>query len=125
MPTPIRVLVDAVAFDARLFDGPTAQAIAAALPIEDVGRTFGQSFYVETPVTAEIPEDSTDAVQIGDIAYWPAALALAFFYGPTPESAPDSDRPVAASEVEVVGELLAPEGLRALESFDRVRIERT
>jgi len=124
VPTPIRILVGDVVLAGELHDGPTGRAIAEALPLEETLRSFGDSYYMETPVSVPLEPDAGDEVDVGDIAYWPAALAVSFFFGPTPESAPGSDRPVAASDVTKVGRFEDAPRLRDADGATRIRIER-
>lgn len=123
MPTPIRILVDGIELEGELDDSAIAQVVAGHLPLEDAVRTFGQAFYMETPVDEELEPDASDRVAVGDIAYWPPALAVTFFFGPTPESAPGSEEPVAASDVAVIGRFRDGERLNGLASPERIRVE--
>ena len=124
MATPIRITVGGVALRGELHDGPLARAVAAALPLEATLRTYGQAYYIETPVDLELEAGATDQVEAGDIAYWPPALAVVVFFGPTPGSPAGSERPVAASEVTVIGRCEEPGRLRGLQGQARLRIER-
>lgn len=124
MPIPIRIRVGELELAGQLNDGPTARAVAEALPLEETIRTFGDAFYLETPIDLELEPDASDEVDVGDIAYWPAALAVKLFFGPTPESAPGSDRPVAANDVTRIGTFEDPARLRGAEGAGRLRIER-
>jgi hypothetical protein len=123
MPTAIRIRLDDVELAGELSDHAIARAVAEALPLEDGARRFGESVYLETEVDEDLDDDASDAVATGDIAYWPPALAVALFFGPTPESRPGSEEPVAASEVAVIGRFEGAERLRG-RTFDRVRLER-
>lgn len=124
MPTPIRITVGAVVLHGELHDGPLAAAVAAALPLEDTLRSYGQAFYIETPIDRELEAGASDRVEAGDIAYWPPALAVVVFFGPTPGSPPGSQRPVAASEVTIIGRCEEPARLAGQQSAARLRIER-
>lgn len=124
MPIPIVIRIDALELRGELNDGALAAIVAAALPLEATLRRFGQSFYIETPVDEALDEDASDRVEVGDIAYWPPALAVAFYFGPTPASAPGSARPTAASDVTVIGRFEQPAALAGCEHSSRLRIER-
>jgi hypothetical protein len=124
VPTPIVIRVGSLELRGELGDGPLARAVAAALPLEATVRRFGQAAYVETPMDEALGPSASDQVEVGDIAYWPPALAVVLFFGPTPASAPGSARPVAASEVEVIGRFEQPERLREGRLDGRMRIER-
>jgi hypothetical protein len=121
--TPIRIRVGDVLLEGVLNDTETARSIAAALPFEGDLRAFGGQVYVETPVDVDLDENLTDEVELGDIAYWHAGMAVAFFLGPTPETPPGSERPVPAGEVTVVGRLVrTPDGPDP--AADTIRVER-
>ncbi len=124
MPTTIRILLDEHEVRAELGDGPTVQALIAALPFEETLRSFGDCFYVESPVTAALEPGASDEVSVGDVAYWPAALAVCCFFGPTPESAPGSSEPVAPSDVTIIGRLADPARLAEARDAKRIRIEK-
>ena len=103
MPTPIVLEVGNLKLKAELSDTPTAQAIAAVLPIETAFATWGDEYYFPIPVNLPLDATRTLKVQVGDLAYWPEGKSLAVFYGPTPAS--PGDRPVPASEVSPVGRI--------------------
>jgi hypothetical protein len=124
VPTPIVIRVGSLELRGELGDGALAQTVAAALPLDATLRRFGQSAYIETPVDEALSPAASDQVDVGDIAYWPPALAVVLFFGPTPASERGSARPVAASEVEVIGRFEHPERLREGPLEDRMRVER-
>lgn len=120
----IRVRIGAVELEGVLNGTETARAIAAALPIEGARRAFGGQLWVETPVDVDLDENLADTVELGEIAYWHAGLAIAIFLGPTPETPPGSERLVPTGEVTVVGRLdrASPDALDP--AADTIRIER-
>lgn len=123
MPTPILIEVGNVKLKAELDDSPTAEAIAGALPLESAFRTWGDEYYFTVPVDMSLDESATLEVQVGDLAYWPPEKALAIFYGPTPASPADGDRPVPASAVNPVGRVLDdPTILRVVAPIGMLRI---
>ena len=124
MPTPIRIRFDDVELAGELGDGAVARAVAEALPFEESLRAFGESFYVESPVDVALEGGASDRVAVGDIAYWPPALAVAFFFGPTPETPPGSEAPRAASDVTVIGRVLEPQRLAGCRQACRIRLAR-
>ncbi len=107
--TTIEIEVGGVCLRGELGDSECAQAIAAALPIEVRPNVWGEEFYFEIPVTSGLDDSATSDVEVGTIGYWPPGRALAIFFGRTPMST--SDKPVPASDVNIVGQL---EGAQAL-----------
>lgn len=90
--------------DAELNGTDTAEAVWAALPISASGSAWGDEIYFQIPVETEI-EDGQEAVELGDLGYWPPGSALCLFFGPTPASQSDDIRP--ASAVTVIGKILS------------------
>jgi hypothetical protein len=90
--------------EAELNDSPTAQQIAAALPISTSFNTWGDEIYFSIPVEATLEDTAQDVVQIGDLAYWPPGRAFCIFFGQTPMSQPGKIMP--ASAVNVIGKVL-------------------
>lgn len=103
-------------------DAPeTRAAIEATLPISGAATRWGDELYFGTSVDVGA-ENARAAVQEGAVAYWPQGNALCLFWGPTPAS--DGSEPRAASPVNVVARLSAPERLASLTGDARVRIEK-
>ncbi len=117
MPTIIEITVGDLSLKAELFDTETAKRIAQLLPIESEINTWGDEFYFEIPLSMPIDETATTDVNIGDIGYWPPGNALAIFFGPTPLS--NDDKPVPASEVNLVGRIT--DDARALARYKKER----
>lgn len=117
MPTEIVITVNDLKLEGLLNDSPTAQALAAALPISGSAQLWGDEIYFPVPkVVAELDDTATPVVQVGDLGYWPSGRAFCIFFGLTPASIPGEIRP--ASAVNLVGRLngdpcclkLVPEG---------------
>jgi uncharacterized protein len=121
MPRAIRITAGTVTLDAELNDARAAVAIAAALPIEAKGQTWGDEIYFDIglALAAEAPREVVD---LGDLGYWPPGQAFCIFFGPTPMSRGDEIRP--ASPVEVVGRVVGDaRAFKRVRAGSRVRIE--
>lgn len=89
---------------AELYDTPTGQAIAEALPIEGTVNRWGSEIYFTIPVSAELDVASRDILEPGELGYWPTGNAFCIFFGATPVSQGDECR--AASAVNVFGRMV-------------------
>lgn len=119
----IRITVGKITADAVLNDTKTAAAVWDALPLSIPGQTWGDEIYFGIPVKAK-PENASEIVEKGDLAYWPPGSAFCIFYGPTPASHGDEIR--AASAVTVFGRVLGdPTVFKPVRSGTTVRVERT
>ena len=117
----IRITAGSVIATDELNDSRTAAAIAAALPIQQRGQTWGDEIYFDIGVAlaAEAPRET---VEMGDLGYWPPGQAFCIFFGPTPMSRGDEIRP--ASAVNVVGRVVGDaRALVRVRAGSRVRIE--
>jgi hypothetical protein len=121
MPRPIRITAGTVTLDAELNDSRAAAAIAAALPIEAKGQTWGDEIYFDIGL-ALAGEAPREVVDLGDLGYWPPGQAFCIFFGPTPMSRGDEIRP--ASPVEIVGRVVGnARAFKRARAGSRVRIE--
>ena len=103
MSRRIRMTSGTVSVEATLNDGPTADALWEALPIEGQANTWGDEIYFSIPVRVVQEADARAEMAEGEIAYWPPGNAFCIFFGPTPASS--GDAPQAASPVNVLGQV--------------------
>ncbi|MDP6619826.1 MAG: cyclophilin-like fold protein [Nitrospinota bacterium] len=103
----IRILAGEVEARAGLNDGPTADRIWDALPIEAKANRWGEEIYFSIPVECPAEADARVEMAVGEIAYWPPGSAFCIFFGPTPASEGNvpggGDAPRAASDVNPLG----------------------
>ena len=100
----IAIRIGTLSMEAELNETPTAQKIAAALPLRTSFNTWGDEIYFAIPVDATLDDNAQDIVALGDLGYWPPGKALCIFFGQTPVSQPGKIRP--ASAVNVIGKVL-------------------
>jgi hypothetical protein len=110
-----------LALEAELLDTPTAQAVAAALPISASVLTWGEEVYFEIPVEVARETDARAVVVPGEIAYWPDGHCIAIGFGRTPISKGDETR--LASPCNVFAEALTDvKVLSAVKAGSRVKV---
>jgi hypothetical protein len=108
---------------AELNNGPTAQLIWEALPIDGRANRWGEEIYFSIPVRAGGEPSAREDVEVGDLGYWPPGNAFCIFFGPTPVSS--GNKPRAASPVNLLGRLSGDATLfRSVRDGEKVRIER-
>ena len=100
----IAIRVGTLTMEAELNDTPTAQQVAAALPIRTSFNTWGDEIYFAIPVNAKLDDSAQEVVDIGDLGFWPPGKAFCIFFGQTPASQADEIRP--ASAVNIIGKVV-------------------
>jgi len=100
----IALRIGTLSMEAELNETPTAQKIAAALPLRTAFSTWGDEIYFAIPVEAALDDSAQDSVELGALGYWPPGKALCIFFGQTPVSQPGKIMP--ASAVNVIGKVL-------------------
>ena len=101
MPQAIQVTLGNLKVQAQLNDGPTAQAVIQALPIEAAAQRWGQEIYFSIPVQKPLEQDAQEVLEPGTLGYWPSGNAFCMFWGPTPASQGQEIR--SASAVNIIG----------------------
>lgn len=100
----------------------TTRAILKALPIKSIANRWGDEIYFETGIECEIEENSSEFVEIGDVAYWIPGRAICLFFGKTPIS---GDKIKPASAVNVIGKILGdPTELKSVREGEKVFVDK-
>ena len=92
-------------WEATLNESATALQVYNALPITGMANLWGDEIYFSIPVDADTAAGAMEEVEPGTLAYWPPGNAFCIFFGPTPASS--SDKPKAASHVNILGNILS------------------
>ena len=119
----IKITFSNYSVEAELNDTPTAKAIYEAAPFEASANTWGDEIYFEVAAQETLEEKAKADVEVGELAYWPTMPAFCIFFGPTPMSV--SDKPRAASEVNVFGKLdeVDIKALRNIRGGEKIVVE--
>lgn len=122
MPTPVIIKIGELKLLAELNDSPSAEKIKLLLPLEFSMSRWGDEYYGNCGIDAELSQDARDVMEVGELAVWPAGNALCIFFGPTPVS--KGNEPRAISPVNPVGKLIGNSAvLKNLGNSIHVRIE--
>ncbi len=122
MTSKITVKAGDIELQGKLFNTSCAKAVEKVLPITTKFNTWGDEFYFSIGIEEPLDRTAKTVVEVGTIGYWPPGDALAIFFGRTPSST--NDKPVAASEVNIVGELKNAGELKKVVSADKIIIEK-
>jgi hypothetical protein len=119
----IKITVGELSFPAELNDGPTAQQLWEALPIEGRANVWGDEIYFEIPIMASQAADARVEMEVGELGYWPVGHAFCIFFGPTPVSV--DEQPRAYSPVNALGRVLGdPTRFKTVSNGALVRLGR-
>jgi len=119
----INIRAGNVALWAEIDETSCGRAFYEALPISAGFNVWGDEFYFEVPLEAELDPTATSKVAVGEIGYWPPGRAIALFFGPTPMST--GDEPVPASDVNIIGRISGDaRELRRAAGADNIVIEK-
>ena len=119
----IRIIGGGISANASLNDGPTADAIWHALPLDARVSIWGDEIYFDIPVYLDEEEGASAVVQIGDLGYWPTGNAFCIFFGRTPVSRGDEIR--AASAVNIFGQIEGKAGVfKGIADGTLIKVER-
>ncbi len=122
MPTPVKIKIGELELSAELNDSSSAKKLVSLLPLEFTMSRWGDEYYGDCGIKADLSQDARDVMEVGEMAVWPTGSALCIFFGPTPASR--GKEPRAVSPVNPVGRLIdSPEPLKKLGSSIHVRIE--
>jgi hypothetical protein len=119
----IKITSGRVSVKAELNDSPTSAEIWKVLPLNCSANRWGDEIYFGIPVKMEEEPSAKADVNIGDLAYWAPGNAFCIFFGPTPAS--NTDKPRAASPVNLIGKISDDASLfRSIKSGSEITIER-
>jgi len=79
----------------------TIEGLKKSLPLRSTVNRWGSEIYFYVDFKTPLEDGARSEMKVGEIAYWPNGPALAIFFGPTPASS--DERPVAASDCNVIG----------------------
>ncbi len=104
--TEIEIALGSVKTKAWFNGSDTAARVLETLPMTSSVNVWGEEIYFSVPLKKEL-ENGKNAVNLGDIAYWPPAKAVCIFLGHTPISNNGVIKPL--TPVDVIGKVKNPE----------------
>jgi len=120
----IKVMAGKLVAFVRLNESMTAKLIWDNLPITAKAQRWGDEvyFYIK-PKTGIEKEYARDAVEEGDVAYWPTGPCMCLFFGLTPISR--DGKIIPASTVNIFGKLDGdPHLLSGIKDGDLLKVEK-
>jgi hypothetical protein len=119
----IVIVANEISIEAELNDTSTAQAIFDALPFSGTVNRWGDEIYFSIPMHLEQDPDAKEAVEVGDLGFWPAGDAFCIFFGPTPVS--KNDKPRAYSPVNIFGQVSGdPVVFKSISSGTKIHVRK-
>jgi len=92
------------------------------LPLKITANLWGDEIYSKIPVKTGLEKNAAEEVEPGTLAYWPPGQAICIFFGKTPAST--SEKPRAASKVNLIGKTQQPEAFKLVKEGDSILINR-
>ena len=114
MSKKIKILSKKYEFLVELNNSKTSQKIIKKLPITSTANRWGDEIYFKIPVESEL-ENGIEILEIGLVAFWPPGNAFCIFFGTTPAST--SNKPQAASPVNILGKIINKKSLSDLKKI--------
>ena len=105
MPATVIIKIGDLELKAELNDSPSAEKLKVLLPLEFSMSRWGDEFYGDCGIKADLSQDARDVMEVGELAVWPSGRALCIFFGPTPAS--EGEEPRAVSPVNPVGKMIS------------------
>ncbi len=103
----IVIETNSVSVEAQLYDTPSAEAVAKALPVSGTANRWGQEIYFSIGLTVDVDSSEVaESMPVGSLAYWPPGQAFCILFGATPASGQDGT-PTLASAGAHIGEVSA------------------
>ena len=119
----IKIFTGEIEAVAVLENTPTAKAIYKALPLDGAAHRWGDEVYFAIPLRIDLEKNATDAVEEGNVAYWPEGHCFCIFFGKTPASTEDEIK--AASKVNIIGRIKGdPKIFRSVKHSDLIILEK-
>ena len=101
----IKIFFGSQEIETDLENTKTTKEIYKSLPLDGAASRWGDEVYFAIPIQIDPEKGATDAVEKGDIAYWPQGSSFCIFFGNTPASTHNQIR--AASKVNIIGKIKA------------------
>ena len=105
MGAGIRLEIGGITLTGELYETDAAKRLEPLLPVQVTMTRWGEEYYgTLLPPLGDCEGDTTEVLEVGELAYWEPGDALCLFFGPTPASEGQECR--AASNVNVFGKVI-------------------